>query len=636
MIGIKPFILALSTFAGVLLPTIADVPRQNTVRLNEIARLLNEKPGDAAANISNREIWNRLAALPSAARHLRSAEALLDKPVPVITGEMYLKWYTTDYVKDAKAVPYYVPFWARRNAVALLTTAECLENKGRFLPKLQEYLLEIAAMRTWVQPSHDPKHLCFDGKKPVIDIASAEMAHTLALSCDWLRGRLRSDVYEKAAKALEKQIFTPYRLFISGSSVPWWFFGDSNWNAVCHCGSVCAALSVVPERMERAKFLEAGERGIRRYLLGFYSDGVCREGMDYWNYGFGNFLRFGLTVRRMTQGHVDFFAGGQAERNFAFAFGGMLEPWIAPHFADGGANPNPLVVALGAQAWPKYRTAKSDAVDIFAGGIVNQSVRMFEPDAPARAMAEKRQDDLRLPIRTWYPVAQILTCRPDDRRTGGLAATIKGGNNGEHHNHNDLGSYAILLDGVEMAGDPGGAVYTKTTFTSRRYENPMINSFGHPVPAVAGHLQRDGAKFATKTVKTDFSENRDSIVLDLTGAYDVPELQRLLREMTYRRAERSVSIRDTVQFSKPSAFETPLVTFSKIERGADDSQWLLSAGKPLRKLWLKIDVRSGGKWTVRREKIPNPKKAEPERLSVAFQNPISSADVQLTFSPAAE
>ena len=109
-----------------------------------------------------------------------------------------------------------------------------------------------------------------------------------------------------------------------------------------------------------------------------------------------------------------------------------------------------------------------------------------------------------------------------------------------------------------------------------------------------------------------------------------------MREMTYRRAERSVSIRDTVQFSKPSAFETPLVTFSKIERGADDSQWLLSAGKPLRKLWLKIDVRSGGKWTVRREKIPNPKKAEPERLSVAFQNPISSADVQLTFSPAAE
>ena len=35
-----------------------------------------------------------------------------------------------------------------------------------------------------------------------------------------------------------------------------------------------------------------------------------------------------------------------------------------------------------------------------------------------------------------------------------LSIGIKCGHNGELHNHNDLGSYTLMLDGTEMGGDP--------------------------------------------------------------------------------------------------------------------------------------------------------------------------------------
>ena len=600
-------------------------------RIAKIAGWLADDPGDPASRITNRTTWAELAALPQAEVCIRRAEGLLAKPVPEMTDDMYLKWYVTDYVKDASAVPYYVPFWARRNAIASLTIAECLENRGRFLPKLVEYIRAVCAMRTWVQPSHDPKHRNFDGTVRIIDLGSAEMAVTLALCCDWMRGVLPEPVAAEMRAALDEQIFVRYRLFERGVMRPWWFFGDANWTAVCNGGVVRAALAVLPDRFDRAAFAEAAERTLPCYVNGFYSDGVCREGMDYWNYGFGNFLRAALALRRMTGGRLDVLSDSQCERNFAGAFGGMLEPWIAPHFADGGANPSPRVIALGSQVWPRYRTARADAEDIFAGGLVDMSVRAFEPGAVARARAPQREDDLRLPLRSWFPVAQVLVSRPSEGGRGGLSATMKGGTNGESHNHNDIGSYVVVLDGVEMAGDPGGAQYTKATFTARRYENPIIGSFGHPVPLPGGKVQSPGENYSGRVAETRFSAKEDVYVLDLAGAYALPGMAALTRTMTYRRDVQSVSFRDEVRFTAPMTFETPITTFHAVERGADDTEWFIVSERPARRLRVKITVDGGGRWRVKREKVPNPKRREPTRLAVEFDNPICEASVTFEF-----
>ena len=88
-----------------------------------------------------------------------------------------------------------------------------------------------------------------------------------------------------------------------------------------------------------------------------------------------------------------------------------------------------------------------------------------------------------------------------------LALAAKGGHNGESHNHNDLGSYVVTVDGVIVMVDPGSEVYTQRTFSDRRDESDACNSFGHPVPVVAGSLQRVGRDAQTRTVATRFADD---------------------------------------------------------------------------------------------------------------------------------
>ena len=94
-------------------------------------------------------------------------------------------------------------------------------------------------------------------------------------------------------------------------------------------------------------------------------------------------------------------------------------------------------------------------------------------------------------VRKYYSTSGILVCKLS---TNQLAATFKllGGvraaNGG--HNHDDAGSYSILLNGVKIAGDVGGPnYYDFTTWGEEHYKYRITNSYGHPVPVVNGALQ---------------------------------------------------------------------------------------------------------------------------------------------------
>ena len=63
----------------------------------------------------------------------------------------------------------------------------------------------------------------------------------------------------------------------------------------------------------------------------------------------------------------------------------------------------------------------------------------------------------------------------------------------------------------------------------------MLNSFGHPVPRVAGQLQRMGRGAIAKVVKTEFTDAADTLVLDLSAGYKVDELKKLERTFVFSR-----------------------------------------------------------------------------------------------------
>ena len=82
----------------------------------------------------------------------------------------------------------------------------------------------------------------------------------------------------------------------------------------------------------------------------------------------------------------------------------------------------------------------------------------------------------------------------------GLTLAVKGGHNGEHHNHNDVGSFVVASDGVPVIVDAGRPTYTAQTFGPDRYAIWTMQSGWHNVPVIGGREQLPGAAHAARDV----------------------------------------------------------------------------------------------------------------------------------------
>ena len=92
---------------------------------------------------------------------------------------------------------------------------------------------------------------------------------------------------------------------------------------------------------------------------------------------------------------------------------------------------------------------------------------------------------------------------------------MKGGHNGESHNHNDVGSFIVYIDGEPLFIDPGVGEYTAKTFSSKRYETWTMQSGYHNLPQINGVDQKDGKTFGARVV----SHKDGLLTLDIAGAY---------------------------------------------------------------------------------------------------------------------
>ena len=541
-----------------------------TDRAAEIAALLPEKPAPVSPDYR-----------PSGdAAAVKRAEQLLKEPVPAFAKDLYLEFMTTG---NRSHFDSWRAHFVKR--LQTLVDAEAHERKGRFLPAVAERLEAICGWPSWVLAAHDRDKDVLEGRRTCIELVSSALACQLAETLCTLGDALPPETVARVRKELDARIFRPYLAYASfvkngqGETPPWWFLGRSNWTAVCHSGCVRAALAAIPDRATRAVFVEMAERATPTYLSGFTDDGYCSEGMAYWNYGYGNFLTLGLAVRAATDGKVDLFKSPRALAAMKYPFLFQLQAGRSPRFADGGGDPVGTFLGWGCGIWPELKP--------LLGGA--------------------------LPLRGAFPDGQVWIMRTAAGSGKPLALAFKGGHNGELHNHNDVGSYTIMLDGTFLTGDPGEENYTARTFSSRRYESGVLNSFGHPVPRLGGKLQHQGRSFGAKIVSTAFADDLDTVTLDLSGAYDCPTLKSLTRTFAFDRTARRITVRDAVKFSAPTAFDVPLVF-----DGHGDA--------------LRIGTKAlGGDWEWKEDRIPNPGRAEVLRRAVTFKSPVTEAEVEFEF-----
>jgi len=636
-------------------------------RIETLTKWLPAEPQGVGRPITDRAAWDAVAARGNAAAAIRAAEQLLGKPLPELTDELYLEFSTV-----GNRTHYQSAMGNRHNRLATLAVAECLENRGRFLDELQRVLLAVCDEKTWVYPAHDRSLANFKGAEITIDLGSSNLAWELTTVDYWLGPRLRPEVRQRLHDELERRIYAPFeRMVRKGKPRMWWLVGTNNWNAVCLANVTGAAVTSIPSPERRAFFVASAEKYIQSFLAGFTDDGYCSEGLGYWNYGFGHFVMLGHTLLGQTGGRLDLLADPRVRQIAQFGRRMEILPGVYPAFADCGVSAQPSswlmhyvdrrygfgwsntlgplatvggktdAILLGLLGFPQGLSQSSRSEN---GTVPLDSPPLDSPPASPQSSPSENgtvplntSDSLATqPLRDYFADAGVLICRPAPEAERAMGGALKGGHNAEHHNHNDVGSFVVALGRSAPLGDPGSEVYTSRTFSSRRYESGVLNSWGHPVPRVAGQLQRAGRRAAATVLRTDFTDAKDTFVLDLRAAYDVEELTQLERTFVFDRQGRgSFRVTDRVAFDSPQRFGTALVTFQKW-REEGPGRLVIGEGNNAVEVLLEATAEAGVTMpSLQAEEIHEDVHARnlPVRLGLDLDAPVRRATITIVIRP---
>ncbi|HSA30134.1 MAG TPA: heparinase II/III family protein, partial [Phycisphaerae bacterium] len=601
-------------------------------RIAAIAAMLPDKPAGVGRPVSDREAWQALAAKPAYQSVVDAAANTLKDPLPEVPEELYL-----DYSRTGNRTRWQAVNGRRLGRIPEYVLAECIENKGRFLAAFEALAQSVCEQRTWVMPAHDGSLVNFKGTRIDIDLGSSAIGWNLATADFLLGDRISPETRRLIRENVNRRILAPFRDMVEGKrGANSWLSTTNNWNAVCLANVTGAALTLTELKADRAFFVAAAEHLSLNFLKGFTSDGYCSEGLGYWNYGFGHYVLLAETVRQATGGKLDLLERPVVRAIALFGVNIEITNGICPAFADCSTSARPSArilsvvsreLGLGLSRWESQDPASP------SGGLAEAMVYSFPSAAgQARPAAPKWNGP---GSRTWFEQAGILVCRPIEGSVCRMGVALKGGHNAEHHNHNDVGSYVVVIGKEAVLVDPGAEVYTARTFSNRRYQSKVLNSFGHPVPKVADELQQTGSQARGKVVKTEFTDASDTLVLDLASAYRVPSLKKLERTFVYSRfGTGSLTVTDEVLFSQPARFGTALITFGKWERRAPD-RLVISSGREAARIVIEV---TGGEWDVFDEPIEEDLgvKRSLTRLGIDFKNPVKQGKVVLTILPATD
>ena len=608
-------------------PVATGTISRNDPRVREIARMLPEKPGQLGRPISDRDAWAKAAKEIASDTLIRNAEAEIKRPMPDPSDELYLQCS-----KTGNRTNYQKPFFQIRRRQSLLTLAECIENKGRFIPELEKTVRRMCELPCWLYPAHDLSLTNFRQETFVVDLGVAHISCELATMLYFLGDKLSPEVRALTMKALHRRMIDPLLgRYIEGKSNAWWIEATHNWNSVCLAQTTAAALQVVNSREDRAVFVAAAEKFSQNSLQGFTDNGYCSEGLGYWSYGFGNYTRLADTLYIATDGKINIYDRPRVRATALYPLHLEIAPGIWPAYADCPPFASPEVRALTilnhrlGLHLDRYSAPVKLSAGVTAGDV---ALAAFDQKLPKMDTGP----DLENQARFFFSHVGILTARPGPNYPKcRLAVSLKGGHNAEHHNHNDVGSFVTVAGVGRVTLDPGGEVYTRWTFSSRRYQSELLNSFGHPVPVVAGQLQRTGPRATARVVSHEFTDAQDTLTLDISRAYDVPELQKLERTFVYsREGLGSLEVRDEVRYFAPESFETALLTYGSWEKTGDDTLRIVNGESGLD---VRIDT-GGVPFTIEARDLKGHAQAgmAPTRIAIRLTQPVEAATVRLTMA----
>lgn len=605
--------------------TVVGISRVDQGRVNAIAEILNDDPKGFGDPCNDRKNWDLLKASGRYGKVLNEADKISEEGLPVWDEALYMGFFTKGDSQSGKDMQA-----NRMRAFVQLVWAECIDNRGKYVPAIEKALQALITQKTWVHPRNfNQKN--FDG---LVELSTASYAQNIAQAIYLLQDKLSPSIREQAIAALYQRAFNPLLKTIqTNNDDHGWLTGTNNWNAVCLSGVTGAALTVIRDKKERATFVAIAERYIKNFVAGFPADGYCTEGLSYFNYGFGRYITLREIVLQATSGKLDLFSENPTINKIAWFLPNMeIINGVYPAIGDCKqfAQPSSSILQYVSKT---FGMGLSDYEKANLQGRTNdlqEDLMSVFPNSASAAALTQHNGQQGTALRGFFDVAGVLTVRPAEAHPHAMGATLKGGNNNEHHNHNDLGSFTIVVGNEILIGDPGSIPYTAKTFSPQRYEYKTLGSYGHPVPLIGGMQQRPGAEARASILAASFADKKDVFSMDIASAYGVPGIKKMIRTFTYSRGRtESLQMNDAFGFAAPQIFESALITRCKWKKIAAN-QLMIEGEKE--KLVVTITSQEGP-FSIESEVISEEKGAPYTRLALRLNHPVKSGEFVMEFSP---
>ncbi len=490
------------------------------------------------------------------------ADELKKEQMPQPTEALFREFETC-----GNRIHYETVYFGRRKFLAVLGLASVIWHQKDDLAKLEEVIKEICEEECWALPAHVNRKEN-PNWRGVIDLFASETGQALAHITTLLKDDLSAEVIGLAQREVRKRILTPFM----ESKVPYahWEQVKNNWNAVC-CGNIgSTALLLMEEGAAKKKLLERIRYALTTYYLGgFGMDGACQEGLGYWVYGFTYFTLFALAQKEYDPS-IDLMALEKTDaiahfQQKCYFYGGRTIS-----FSDGdsrGTYPMGLTCCL-ADLYSGIRfpdTAYAQKLDgdncwRWVGIYWNWHwTHRYLNDVEKR----KAQDPKPLEQSGAELLKDAEWCIV--RGAKNTAVIAKGGNNGESHNHNDVGSFYYLVEGDAILDDLGAGEYTKDYFSEKRYEIFCNRGKSHNIPIIGGVDQKEGNEYRADR----FELTKDhSIFISFAKAYGI-EAQKVYREIWLDEQSGALTVCDYIQCRPGVSVYENLVTRFPVSVEAD-------------------------------------------------------------------
>ena len=449
-------------------------------------------------------------------------EQYADKPWTVLPWTVFAEYKIT-----GNRVNYEGICFEKRRQLAALVMAEIMEGKGRFIHQIIDGIGSFCEETWWGIPAHYSKPIPLTELQEV-DLFNAETAGLIAWTRYMLEKQLdafSSALCQRIDGEIERRILQP-----AVERDYWWKTAGMNWNPWICSNWLACVLICEKDEARKAEAIRQIRQATQAFIDAYPEDGGCDEGPGYWDRAAASMFEImrlldfeptGVGSQETGVGRPE----SKVRRMAAYAYKTYIGNDYCVCFADAHENKAvqqvnivyPFGLWLNDQtmrelgAWLGQRKqVLTNPAALFdkSGNFPTLGRELFFLRHIREFMAEQPREPLLKDV--WLPDLQIMTAR-----RGNLYVAMKGGHNGESHNHNDVGSFIVYRNNEPLFIDPAVGEYTAKTFSKDRYDIWTMQSQYHNLPQINGTDQKDGKTFAAKVV----SHKNGQLTLDIAGAY---------------------------------------------------------------------------------------------------------------------